>query len=76
MGAGIAKLLASEAGRCCVENGLRIDGGFGYSKEYEVERCTATAPAPDRRANIRNLANGDRPQAAPAAQKQIQGRAC
>src|SRR5437867_282383 len=42
--AGMAKLFASEAGRFCVEEGLRIHGGYGYSKEYEVERLYRDAP--------------------------------
>src|SRR5205085_977908 len=36
--AGMAKLFASEAGRFCAEESLRIHGGYGYSKEYEIER--------------------------------------
>jgi alkylation response protein AidB-like acyl-CoA dehydrogenase len=42
--AGMAKLYASEAG---VENSLeamRIHGGYGYSKEYDVERYYRDAP--------------------------------
>jgi alkylation response protein AidB-like acyl-CoA dehydrogenase len=42
--AGMAKLFASEAGRFCVEECLRIHGGYGYSKEYEVERLYRDAP--------------------------------
>ena len=42
--AGMAKLFASEAGRYCVEESLRIHGGYGYSKEYEVERHYRDAP--------------------------------
>ncbi|TMK41935.1 MAG: acyl-CoA dehydrogenase [Actinobacteria bacterium] len=42
--AGMAKLFASEAGRFCVEESLRIHGGYGYSKEYEVERLYRDAP--------------------------------
>ncbi len=42
--AGMAKLFASEAGRYCVEECLRIHGGYGYSKEYEVERLYRDAP--------------------------------
>lgn len=44
MEAGMAKLFASEAGRYCVEECLRIHGGYGYSKEYEVERLYRDAP--------------------------------
>ena len=42
--AGMAKLFASEAGRFCVEDSLRIHGGYGYSKEYEIERLYRDAP--------------------------------
>jgi alkylation response protein AidB-like acyl-CoA dehydrogenase len=42
--AGMAKLFASEAGRFCVEEAFRIHGGYGYSKEYEVERLYRDAP--------------------------------
>ncbi len=42
--AGMAKLLASEY---CVEvttQAFRIHGGYGYSKEYEIERLMREAP--------------------------------
>ena len=42
--AGMAKLYASEAGRFCVEECFRIHGGYGYSKEYEIERLYRDAP--------------------------------
>ena len=42
--AGMAKLFASEAGRFCAEECLRIHGGYGYSKEYEIERLYRDAP--------------------------------
>ncbi len=42
--AGMAKLFASEAGHFCVEESLRIHGGYGYSKEYEIERLYRDAP--------------------------------
>jgi alkylation response protein AidB-like acyl-CoA dehydrogenase len=42
--AGMAKLFASEAGRLCVEEAFRIHGGYGYSKEYEIERLYRDAP--------------------------------
>ena len=42
--AGMAKLFASEAGHFCVEEALRIHGGYGYSKEYEIERLYRDAP--------------------------------
>jgi alkylation response protein AidB-like acyl-CoA dehydrogenase len=42
--AGMAKLYASEAGKECVEDAFRIHGGYGYSKEYEVERLYRDAP--------------------------------
>src|SRR3954452_6115784 len=42
--AGMAKLFASETGRFCAEEWLRIHGGYGYSKEYEIERIYRDAP--------------------------------
>jgi alkylation response protein AidB-like acyl-CoA dehydrogenase len=42
--AGMAKLFASETGRFCVEESFRIHGGYGYSKEYEIERLYRDAP--------------------------------
>jgi len=42
--AGMAKLFASETGRFCAEEALRIHGGYGYSKEYEIERIYRDAP--------------------------------
>jgi alkylation response protein AidB-like acyl-CoA dehydrogenase len=42
--AGMAKLYASEAGKEVVEDSLRIHGGYGYSKEYEIERLYRDAP--------------------------------
>jgi alkylation response protein AidB-like acyl-CoA dehydrogenase len=42
--AGMAKLFASETGKECVEEAFRIHGGYGYSKEYEVERLYRDAP--------------------------------
>jgi alkylation response protein AidB-like acyl-CoA dehydrogenase len=44
MEAGMAKLFASEAARFCAEECLRIHGGYGYSKEYEIERIYRDAP--------------------------------
>jgi alkylation response protein AidB-like acyl-CoA dehydrogenase len=44
MEAGMAKLFASEAARFCAEECLRIHGGYGYSKEYEIERLYRDAP--------------------------------
>jgi alkylation response protein AidB-like acyl-CoA dehydrogenase len=38
MEAGMAKYFASEAAVSNAEEGLRIHGGYGYSKEYEIER--------------------------------------
>ncbi len=34
----MAKLYASEAANFCADKALQIHGGYGYSKEYEVER--------------------------------------
>src|SRR4051794_24857125 len=42
--AGLAKLFASETARFCAEESLRIHGGYGYSKEYEIERIYRDAP--------------------------------
>ena len=42
--AGMAKLIASETGKECVEQSFRIHGGYGYSKEYEIERLYRDAP--------------------------------
>ena len=42
--AGMAKLIASETGKECVEDSFRIHGGYGYSKEYEIERLYRDAP--------------------------------
>jgi alkylation response protein AidB-like acyl-CoA dehydrogenase len=42
--AGMAKLYASEAGKEVVEEAFRIHGGYGYSKEYEIERLYRDAP--------------------------------
>jgi alkylation response protein AidB-like acyl-CoA dehydrogenase len=41
---GMAKLYASEAGKEVVEDSFRIHGGYGYSKEYEIERLYRDAP--------------------------------
>ena len=42
--AGMAKLFASETGKEVVEECFRIHGGYGYSKEYEIERLYRDAP--------------------------------
>jgi alkylation response protein AidB-like acyl-CoA dehydrogenase len=42
--AGMAKLFASEAAKSNAEEALRIHGGYGYSKEYEIERIYRDAP--------------------------------
>jgi alkylation response protein AidB-like acyl-CoA dehydrogenase len=44
MEAGMAKLFASETAKECAEESLRIHGGYGYSKEYEIERLYRDAP--------------------------------
>ena len=44
MEAGMAKLFASEAAKANAEEALRIHGGYGYSKEYEIERIYRDAP--------------------------------
>ena len=42
--AGMAKLLASEYCSEVVQDSFRIHGGYGYSKEYEIERLMREAP--------------------------------
>jgi alkylation response protein AidB-like acyl-CoA dehydrogenase len=42
--AGMAKLLASEYCAEVVQEAFRIHGGYGYSKEYEIERLMREAP--------------------------------
>jgi len=42
--AGMAKYLAAEYCSQVVEDSFRIHGGYGYSKEYEIERLYREAP--------------------------------
>jgi alkylation response protein AidB-like acyl-CoA dehydrogenase len=42
--AGMAKYLASEYCAKVVEDSFRIHGGYGFSKEYEIERLYREAP--------------------------------
>jgi alkylation response protein AidB-like acyl-CoA dehydrogenase len=42
--AGMAKYLAAEYCRDVVEDSFRIHGGYGFSKEYEIERLYREAP--------------------------------
>jgi alkylation response protein AidB-like acyl-CoA dehydrogenase len=42
--AGMAKYLASEYCVQVVEDSFRIHGGYGFSKEYEIERLYREAP--------------------------------
>jgi alkylation response protein AidB-like acyl-CoA dehydrogenase len=42
--AGMAKLLASEYCAEVVQEAFRIHGGYGFSKEYEIERLMREAP--------------------------------
>jgi alkylation response protein AidB-like acyl-CoA dehydrogenase len=42
--AGMAKYLAAENCSQMVEDSFRIHGGYGYSKEYEIERLYREAP--------------------------------
>jgi alkylation response protein AidB-like acyl-CoA dehydrogenase len=42
--AGMAKLLASEYCKEVTDDAFRIHGGYGYSKEYEIERLMREAP--------------------------------
>lgn len=41
---GMAKFLAAEYCKEVVEDSLRIHGGYGYAKEYEIERIYRDAP--------------------------------
>jgi len=41
---GMAKYLASEYCKEVVEDSFRIHGGYGYAKEYEIERLYREAP--------------------------------
>jgi len=34
----MAKLMASETANFCADKAVQIHGGYGYSREYEVER--------------------------------------
>ncbi len=42
--AGMAKLAASEYCAEVTQDAFRVDGGYGYSKEYEIERLMREAP--------------------------------
>ncbi|MDQ1719361.1 MAG: hypothetical protein QOE71_724 [Pseudonocardiales bacterium] len=42
--AGMAKLIASEYCSEITQDSFRIHGGYGYSKEYEIERLMREAP--------------------------------
>jgi alkylation response protein AidB-like acyl-CoA dehydrogenase len=42
--AGMAKYLAAEYAKEVVEDALRIHGGYGYTKEYEIERLYRDVP--------------------------------
>ena len=42
--AGMAKLIASEFAAEVTQESVRIHGGYGYSKEYEIERLMREAP--------------------------------
>ena len=42
--AGMAKYLAAEYCKEVAEDSFRIHGGYGYSKEYEIERLYREAP--------------------------------
>ncbi len=44
MEAGMAKAFASEAAVSCALNAMQIHGGYGYSKEFVVERLYRDAP--------------------------------
>ena len=60
--AGMAKYLAAENCADVVEQSFRIHGGYGYSKEYEIERLYREAPdAADRRGHRRDPEDDHRP---------------
>ncbi|GHC97714.1 hypothetical protein GCM10010313_05540 [Streptomyces violarus] len=42
--AGMAKLFASETAMRIALDAVRIHGGYGYSTEFDVERCFRDAP--------------------------------
>ncbi len=42
--AGMAKLFATEVAQRCAEESMRIHGGYGYSREYEIERLYRDTP--------------------------------
>ena len=64
----MAKLFASETGKEVVEEAFRIHGGYGYSKEYEIERLYRDAPLlSDRRGHLRDPEDGDRQEGACSA---------
>ncbi|GAC1405088.1 MAG: acyl-CoA dehydrogenase family protein [Candidatus Velthaea sp.] len=44
MEAGMAKLHATEAAAFCALEAMRIHGGYGYTKEFDVERYYRDAP--------------------------------
>ncbi|MBO3741268.1 acyl-CoA dehydrogenase family protein [Actinoplanes sp. NEAU-H7] len=44
MEAGMAKAFASEAAVFCALNSMQVHGGYGYSKEFVVERLYRDAP--------------------------------
>ena len=44
MEAGMAKLFASEAAMAIALDAIRVHGGYGYSREYDVERYFRDAP--------------------------------
>ncbi|GAA1499705.1 acyl-CoA dehydrogenase family protein [Dactylosporangium maewongense] len=44
MEAGMAKAFASEAAAACALSAMQVHGGYGYSKEFDVERLYRDAP--------------------------------
>ena len=60
--AGMAKYLAAEYCNEVVEDSFRIHGGYGFSKEYEIERLYREARVPaDRRGHRRHPEDDHRP---------------
>ena len=70
--AGMAKYLAAEYCKEVVEDSFRIHGGYGYSKEYEIERLYREAPMLlDRRGHCRDPEDDHRSAAARGLQGEV-----
>ena len=74
--AGMAKYLAAEYCNEVVEDSFRIHGGYGFSKEYEIERLYREAAVPaDRRGHRRHPEDDHRPLPAQGLQAPLSGPA-